>query len=278
MRLTVTDKISHPGKTVNEDWFDHNDQAAWIFDGASGIVKDTIPGAASDPAWLSQTTSDEIKRVWDNNTPTRDILLPASQNTIRRYDDLMGDTAPPLIERPTACFAMARLWNDRLEVSTLYDSGIIYQSRTNVVTFGCVGSPLAKEVHKERDRLIADGTMPSQLHDLLLPMERQFRSMANVDGGYDIVDLTSRWAERLAFQTISIKSGDRLLLTTDGLYRLIDVFGKYDAASLIEAASRHGLESLYDELRALEISDSACSEFPRAKISDDVCAALLTIA
>ncbi len=276
LTLKIVELIAHPARVVNEDLFDHGGQAAWIFDGATGIAKDTIPGAGSDPQWLVQTTSQELKRVWDDVLPTRDLLRRAAEGTIARYNEILP-SPPPLIERPTACFAMARIWKGSLEISTLYDSGVLYRGSNGTRTFGCEGSPLAKKIHHERDRLIAEGTPVAQLHELLMPMERDFRSRANSDGGYDIVDTTTRWAERIEIETVETRAGDMFLLTTDGLYRLIDVFGKYDAASLVEAAATRGLSSLYDELRGLEAADAACTQFPRAKISDDVAAALVSL-
>ena len=276
MKFVVQDVISYAAKTVNEDLFDHNDQAAWIFDGASGIVKDTIPGTASDPHWLVHTMNDELKQIWDDSLPTRDLLLAAIEATIARYNQLVPNP-PQLIERPTACFAMVRLWQGALEISTIYDSGVLYRSEQGTQTFGCVGSGTHKIIHKAIDQFIAAGATPAEIPALVLPLELDFRRGANIDGGYDIIDLTTRWINRINTHRINPRPMDCLLLTTDGLYRLIDIIHQYDAASLLDIAEKRGLASLYRELREIENNDSACTKFPRAKISDDVAAALILV-
>ncbi len=277
MKLEVLEQISHPGGTTNEDLFDHNQQAAWIFDGASGIGPKTIASAPTDPYWLVQTMNTELKRVWQNDQPTPVLLAAAAQNTIAQYKDAAGESPPALIDGPTACLTMARLWKGQLEISSAGDCWAIYRTGGKLGEFGAKHDALSKPVRAERARLSAEGIPVAEIQKRLAPFERAFRMQANIDGGYPIVDTTSRWVERMRTQTVAISPGDRLLLMTDGFYRLIDTIKSHDAASLLQAVENQGLAALYKDLRAKETADRECKLYPRAKIHDDVAAGLVTV-
>jgi serine/threonine protein phosphatase PrpC len=277
MRLNILDSVCEPAAVTNEDHFDHNAQAAWVFDGASGIGPKTIATSPSDPHWLVQTVNAELKKAWHDDMPTHTLLQAAAEATSRLYGEQATQPLPPLTDRPTACLTMARIWDGTLEVLNAGDCWIIRQSGKDVFDFGTKHDDLAKPVRAERKRLKAAGTPQSEMNDLMAPFERAFRQQANQDGGYVIVDTTTRWVDRLHRKIVPIAPGDSILLMTDGFYRLIDVFGRYDAASMISGATSKGLSALHAELREAEAMDEECIAFPRAKTRDDVAAALFTI-
>lgn len=82
---------------------------------------------------------------------------------------------------------------------------------------------------------------------------------------------------RVATSAAACAPGDELLLMTDGFAALVDSYGAYDAASLMEAVWAHGLAALAAELRGIEQADSACTRYPRFKVSDDATALWLRI-
>ncbi len=57
--------------------------------------------------------------------------------------------------------------------------------------------------------------------------------------------------------------------------RLVEMFERYDRASLMAAVLQRGVSSLHDELRELEAADAECLRYPRTKPSDDATALLL---
>jgi hypothetical protein len=103
------------------------------------------------------------------------------------------------------------------------------------------------------------------------------RARMNVDGGYGIFTITPPPAALVRAGTLALPSGSRVLLATDGLSRLVDVFHRYDHAALLEAAFARGLAALIDELRSIEVADSDCAAFPRTKTSDDATGLLLRL-
>lgn len=278
-RLRLVERIDQPCKAVSEDLFDCNAQAAWIFDGATGIVPDLIAGAPSDPYWLVHAVNAGIQAHWDDAAPTRSLLRAAAEDAIARFLAQAEAPVPPMIDRPTACLLMARLWQGGLELSTLGDCWLLRSSAGRVSEFGSkLGDEVAGPVRQEMARLKAAGFAGAALFEQLLPMERQFRATANTDGGYPVVDLSLRWIDRITQASVEALPGDQLLLMTDGLYRLIDTFRIHDGESLMRAALDGGLAPLLAQLRALEAADERCEAYPRAKVRDDVAAALLVIA
>jgi hypothetical protein len=64
---------------------------------------------------------------------------------------------------------------------------------------------------------------------------------------------------------------------SDGFYRLVDVFGRFDPDQLFDAAVSQGLRALYHELRDLETQDEDCRDHVRFKPRDDATAVLLQV-
>ena len=275
--LRLMEQLSHGGSRVNEDLFNCNEQAAWILDGASGIARNTIPGAPSDPNWLVNTLNEELVIGWNEAAPTCAWLRLACDQVISRYDRLLDGKAPPLTDRPTACLTIVRRHADTLEISNAGDCWVVHESAGRISAYRNDLGDAAERPRMEARRLRALGLPQEELTRRMLPHERAFRATANVDGGYDIVDLTTRWVDRMKVDVLDIRAGDRVLLMTDGFYRLVDVFQRYDAPALLQAVDRIGLPALYDELREIEAGDEQCTRFHRMKARDDATAALLQV-
>lgn len=265
------------GARASEDLFDRNSQAAWIFDGATGIVPDIIAGAPSDPHWLVHAVNAGLKAHWDDAAPTGDLLQAAAEHAIGRFEAEPSTPELPIIDGPTACLLMARLWQGRLQLTTLGDCWLLRSSGGRVTEFGRKPGDGAGPVGREAARLRAAGVDGADLFERLLPLERQRRATANTDRGYAIVDLSLRWVGRGHQETAPASTGDHLFLMTDGLYRLIDTFHVHDGRSLMDVALHGGLAPLLAQLRDLEAADEACEAHPRGKVRDDVAAALLII-
>ena len=95
--------------------------------------------------------------------------------------------------------------------------------------------------------------------------------------GYWILDPSERWIEHVETSRLAAIPGDVLLLVTDGFWRLVDIYGRYDAESLFAAALGGGLQPVAAELRAIEAGDEECLRYPRLKTRDDATAVLVRI-
>jgi hypothetical protein len=111
----------------------------------------------------------------------------------------------------------------------------------------------------------------------LKPLIRSLRRHVNTSSGYWAVHPTRPWAHRLKCRTVACAEVRHLFIVSDGLYRLVDVFGAWDGAGLLQTALSDGLAPLCARLRDLEACDEACARFPRVKASDDASGLLLRI-
>ena len=128
------------------------------------------------------------------------------------------------------------------------------------------------------DRRANPGSPQKQLRENLWPKLRAARAAMNTPGGYGVFSITPPPPHFVRSGAITLAPGASVLLASDGLTRLVDVFQRYDARKLFNTARAHGLASLVDELRQIETADSECISFPRAKISDDSTGMLLRVA
>jgi hypothetical protein len=82
-------------------------------------------------------------------------------------------------------------------------------------------------------------------------------------------------AAHIVHQSTDAPAGTRVLMMTDGFYRLVSPYGRYSDAQLVEAASDIGLGALLSELRGMEASPEDDAKIGRFKTSDDATALLL---
>jgi hypothetical protein len=100
----------------------------------------------------------------------------------------------------------------------------------------------------------------------------------NKPGGYWVVHPSLPWLHAVEHAELSVCDVDHVLIASDEFFRLVDVFGAYDAAGLITSALRVGrLAALCAELRRREADDPTCRRHPRLKSMDDASAVLIRI-
>ena len=69
----------------------------------------------------------------------------------------------------------------------------------------------------------------------------------------------------------------RILLASDGYYRLVDHYGAVDDAELVRRTAALGADVMIEQLRAIEADDPLAMRYPRLKIADDATALLLGV-
>jgi len=79
-------------------------------------------------------------------------------------------------------------------------------------------------------------------------------------------------------RTHDAASGTRVLLCTDGFYRLVDMYRLLDDEELIRSALDQGLATLLRRLRGFEADAAEDARYGRFKTSDDAAALLVEIA
>jgi serine/threonine protein phosphatase PrpC len=280
--LNVIDRISipSPGAAINEDAVGATRSAAWAIDGATGVSeRPPLVAGTTDAAWLAGELNSALHAAFA--APQPDPLQNLADVEAKlRSDFLAVDRAPatPASDQPTAALAVAALQQETLHLLGIGDCRILYEERTGDVgefNPSAIGAAEALIV-AERRRLMTQypGEDP---WPRLKAFIRPFRERANRDGGYSIVHPTRPWITRVVRQTSERRKIRRLLLLSDGLYRLVDVFGAMTAVGLMQAAVAKGLSTLSSELRALEDQDRDCTKHPRVKTYDDTSGILVAV-
>jgi hypothetical protein len=120
-----------------------------------------------------------------------------------------------------------------------------------------------------RARLAATPVRRARIMDDVMDELRRRRARLNQPGGYWMLGVDPRAAAAMDVRTLALDRPTRVLLASDGLWRLVDHFGRYDAAGLLDAAFVQGVAALIAELRRFEADDRDCRRVPRVKPSDD---------
>jgi serine/threonine protein phosphatase PrpC len=278
----VIDRISSssPDAAINEDAVGATMSAAWAIDGATGVSdRPPLVVGTTDAAWLAGELNAALHAVFNRPDAELERALAGVEAKLRA-DFLAIDRAPvtPAGEQPTAALAVAALRGETLHLIGIGDCRIICEERTGEVgefNPSAIG-PAEALIVAERRRLLAQypGEDPwPRLKAFIRPL----RERANQEGGYSVVHPTRPWSNRVVRETRERRKVRRLLLLSDGLYRLVDVFTAVTAAGLMQAAVAKGLSRLYAELRALEDADRDCSKYPRVKTYDDASGILIAL-
>jgi serine/threonine protein phosphatase PrpC len=280
--LNVIDRvsISSPNAAINEDAVGATSSAAWAIDGATGVSdRPPLVAGTTDAAWLAGALSAALHAAFAAPQP-QPMRTLADVEAQLRTDFLAVDRTPatPASHQPTAALAVAALQEQTLHLLGIGDCRIIYEERTGEVgefNPSAIG-PVEALIIAERRRLMTEypGEDP---WPRLKAFIRPFRERANQEGGYSIVHPTRPWTTRIVRQTRERRKIQRLLLLSDGLYRLVDVFAAVTVTGLMQAAVAKGLSTLSSELRALEDQDRDCTKYPRVKTYDDASGVLIAV-
>lgn len=281
MQFEKLDSLSLPGnpQKPNEDSFGFRQNAACVFDGATGLGEGLMPGR-SDAQWIANFAARRFC-----------AYAEAGQGDIRNWLDATAHDAevsfralrrrPPRenYETPYASGVMTALDGDLLRILWFGDCAVLLRNRNG--EFLLFGDTLAKR-ESERARVEkiskAANSRPATaiLRDEFLPALRAGRNFVNTGDEWLFAPDAACAAHAKAAQ-IRIAPGTVLLLASDGFLALTSDYQRYTPDALFAAAGRLGLHTLGEELRSIEIADPAGVSFPRFKTSDDATAVLLGV-
>lgn len=279
MRLEILDAISDAeprAGRVNEDLYGATEHAVWVLDGATGIADRPVLPGASDARWLVDIVDRVLRQRLEGARALTEVMgdIAGAAMTAFQRDALRPD-APPM-DMPCACLALLRLAADRLELANIGDCRILHRHGRGVSCFGSSNlSMLDEGLRQEVICRQARGIRHDDVWPLVLPLIRHNRGLMNQPEGYWILDASERWIGHVETASRATAVGDVLLLVTDGFWRLVDIYGRYDAEALLATALSGGLGPLVTELRAIEAADEECQRHPRLKTRDDATAVLV---
>lgn len=221
---------------------------AYVLDGATDATPRRLLPGPSDAAWLVDRLEAFLLSAEAQAAPSLEAMLSAA--TERLADEFArARVAEPagVWEHPAAAGVLVRWRGGALEWLRLADCrAVAVDAQGTVEDLG--GPP---------------------------PRVETGRLGLNQPGGYGVFSITPPPPALVRQGGRALTPGARLLLASDGLTRLVDLFERETLGALARRAASEGLDAVYRELRAVEASDPEAARWPRAKVSDDVAALLL---
>lgn len=282
--MKLIDSISFPGSKLGggmktgtgDDRYAFDEAAGWacVIDGATDVGPVRIFSAAeSDAARYAEIFASEIVA---GPADPREIpqawfarLLPKLRAAVERETKIPLKDAP-LSSYPTAAATWVRVRKGMLEGATLGDSIAIVRTPAGEVTvFGESGKPA-----DEQKRAV---TVMAMTPEDRLKWLQDTRAVHNTRDGYWVFGVQPEAAQHIVYQSTPAPEGTKVLVMTDGFYRLVSPYGRYTDAGLIEAVISRGLGELMRELRSMETSSEDDAKIGRFKTSDDSTALLLEV-
>jgi hypothetical protein len=278
---------TQPGSKVNEDgygsWPAEAPRAAWVLDGVTGINDRALLPGPTDAAWFVAQVQ-EILPALLSAAPDR----PAADLVGALVDELARCQSAAWLdargadgrETPAASFALVRLIGSEIEVLRLGDCLVLLEAADGAVSV--MDHPVLAAIEAEtRDALLAlralGITDPKQTFAAMLPQLRAQRLRRNLPDGYGVLAAEQSCVPMLHVDRMPAQDVRRILLASDGFYRLVDHYNAASDAELVHRTAELGADALLEELRAIEAADPMATRYPRLKIADDATALLIDV-
>lgn len=272
MKLNVIEKISLQGAgLVNEDVCDFGKKSAWVIDGATGITK-KMPVEKTDAFWYVSKLSNYIKlNISNEEISLHSILKDAIKNLkdeFKKYDSRPMEK----YEYPSASIAVIRQIEGFLEYIVIGDCSIILDKNDKVEIISdrrisLLENDIIKKFKYYNDQNIYS---ISEIVNILLFDFKKMREKMNSKEGYWILSFEEKSVDNSIYGKVDSKSINNIIILTDGITRLIDVFKLYKADQLRAKILEKGLEEVCKELRFYEKEiDPDAKQFSRIKCTDD---------
>lgn len=274
--IRLLDSVNDPGKGRDSEDRVGCDPArglAWVIDGATDVCAARLfPEASSDAFWFAGR-ADGLLRQSADGTPS-DRIAGLIDGLRRAVED---ETGAPIGDIPPGDMPSAALtlvtWDrpaGRLRFAGFADCTALIR-RPDAMVVAMPKPASEKDEQAQARRLLSDGS------DINAALRRE-RAMMNRPDGYWVLSVHPEAVSGLNAHETAAEPGTRVLLCTDGFYRLVEMYGLYDDAGLFRAAETEGLAALIGRLRAFESDAAEDIRFGRFKTSDDAAALLVDLA
>jgi len=282
MAIEIVERMSAPGDGVNEDragaaHFTSGASTAWVIDGATGLAdREGVAAGPTDAAWLAARLSALLAENDPGAGPGADDARAYFARLLARLAADYQAAVPgwrdlPAWALPSAAATWLRVRGGTLELAWQGDCVALVETPDGVVIAGADEARAWEDDINAavRARLAALATAPSSVMAEMLDELRRRRARLNQPDGYWMIGVDPRAAAHMDVRSVALGAPTRVLLVSDGLWRLVDHFHVYDAPGLLAAAFEVGLARLLERLRALEADDPDCRRVPRVKPRDD---------
>ena len=285
--LTPLTAATQPGSKVNEDgygsWPAETPRAAWVLDGVTGINDRALLPGPSDAAWFVAQVQEALPILFSASPdrPAADLVGALVRELERRQSAAWLDArGADGRETPAASFALVRLIGADIEILRLGDCLVLVEAADGAVTV--LDHPVLAAIEAEtraallalRATGIAD---PKQAFAAMLPRLRAERQRRNLPDGYGVLAAEQSCVPMLHVDRMPAHDVRRILLASDGYYRLVDHYNAASDTELVRRTAALGADALLTQLRAIEAADPVATQYPRLKIADDATALLIAV-
>ena len=279
MNFELLDSHSIPSDPAgtNEDAFAAEKNDAVVFDGATGLGENLLPGP-SDAAWIAHFGARRLlAHRRDGNTP-KDALRHALADAEQSFKGLCRRPPKAVYEMPVASMMFVSTEENGFAALWYGDcAALVLRPGESAEIVGEAFDKRAIEARRVKMMAEVKGLAPTAglSRAEFLTHIQAARNKVNTRAGGWLFSPDRHAADHASSRRVTAPAGTLVLLSTDGFLALSSDYGAYDAQSLVVAAQTKGLKVLGEELRALEEGDAEGRRFPRLKKSDDATAVLL---
>jgi hypothetical protein len=285
--FTLLSVATQAGSTINEDgyglWPREVPRAAWVLDGVTGINDRALLPGPSDAAWFVAQVQEILPALFAASPEMRiaDLIAALTRELeLRQSVSWVDPRGADGRETPAASFALVRLLGEEIEVARLGDCLVLLEATDGTVTV--MDHPVLEQIEAETKRAMLDlraagMTDPQQVRDRMIPMLQAQRRRRNCADGYGVLAAEQSCVPMIQVDRVPAASLRRVLLASDGYYRLVDHYGAMTDTELVRRTGAEGADALLKELRAIEDADSLAMTYPRLKIRDDATALLIDV-
>jgi Protein phosphatase 2C len=278
---------TQPGAKVNEDgygsWPAETPRAAWVLDGVTGINDRALLPGPSDAAWFVAQVQEALPALLSGapDRPAADLIGALADELERRQSAAwLDERGADGRETPAASFALVRVIGNDIEILRLGDCLVLIEGTDGAVTV--LDHPVLAAIEAEtRSALLAlratGITDPKQAFAAMLPRLRAERQRRNLPDGYGVLAAEQSCVLMVHVDRMPAHDVRRILLASDGYYRLVDHYNAASDAELVRRTAALGADALLTQLRAIEAADPLATTYPRLKIADDATALLIAV-
>jgi Protein phosphatase 2C len=285
--FTPLSAATEAGAKFNEDgygyWSAAAPRAAWVLDGVTGINDRALLPGPTDAAWFVAQVQEALPVLLSKgqDMPAADLVGELVDELERRQSAAWLDArGADGRETPAASFALVRLIGSEIEILRLGDCLVLLEATNGAVTV--MDHPVLAAIEAEtRDALLAlraQGiTEPKQAFTAMMPRLRAERQRRNLPDGYGVLAAERSCIPMLHVDRMPARTLRRILLVSDGYYRLVDHYNATSDADLVRRTEDLGANTMLRQLRAIEAGDPLATQYPRLKIADDATALLIGV-
>ncbi len=279
-RFRLEGAVSRPAGRINDDAFDALDRIAWVLDGATGISPVRLLPGQSDASWFCGTLRKYLREAAGMAGSNRIVLEQALATTSTSFERFKKREEKDRAELPAASCAMAAIRDDHIEISVIGDCTVFLDDGHGGI------EKISDQRVRQYDDAVVDGIvqlMKRENAPCADALERaratiwRNREIRNRDTTYWVLDPNVGSLRGVMTSTHDLFRTKRLVMMTDGFYRLVDTYGAYTDDGLLEAVVKRGCHALCSELREIEGGDSECRRYVRIKARDDASCVVLSV-